>query len=66
MEALGAVALSSAIYAVLVLLTYLIFLKKSGCNLRKLALCVKAREIAVIAALVAAQSAIMALIALFA
>lgn len=66
MEALDAAVLLSVIYVVLVFLTYLIFLKKSGCELRGLALCVKAREIAVVVALVAAQSAILILIALFA
>ncbi|MEZ0249190.1 MAG: hypothetical protein ABWJ97_07925 [Thermoproteus sp.] len=66
MSIIEVLAAASAAYAAAVLATYLFFLSKTpGCKGRALK-CATRRELAVIAILIAVQSAVMALVALIA
>lgn len=60
----GAVLWASATYAAIVLATYLYFVARVPSCRGALFRCIKARDLAVIAALVAAQAVVMLLVAL--
>lgn len=66
MTAAEALAVASAIYAAILLATYFYLVRMTpGCRGRVLS-CVKAEELAVIALIVAVQTAVMALVAFLA